>query len=195
MRHFDEIEQILLANARYKVIIPCGTHWVTYLNEYLSEKNYCYKRYAIKHEKYVFDKNNLQQLIKELDPTYEIKQIVEEIYKEVLGIDWAADGCCFFKSYVDFKKNGLGYVVFKDGQLVCIASSYTAYENTIGVTIGTVKEHRRKGLAAACAATLILECLERGIYPEWEAANMDSVALAEKLGYHFDKAFDVYSLI
>lgn len=112
-----------------------------------------------------------------------------------MSIDWAADGCCFFKSYEDYIKNGLGYVIFREEQLVCIASSYTAYKNTIGVTIGTLEEYRRKGLAAACAASLILECLKRGIYPEWEAANMDSVALAEKLGYHYDRAFDVYSLL
>lgn len=195
VKHHDEIEQILEENARYKIIIPCGTHWVTYLNEYLSKKVHCYSRYAIKYEPDIFDKKNLEQLIKKINSEYEIKQINEEIYKEVLGIDWAADGCCFFRSYEDFKKNGLGYVVYKDEQLVCIASSYNTYKNNIGVTIGTLEGHRRKGLAAACAATLILECLKRGIYPAWEAANKDSVALAEKLGYHFDKAFDVYSFL
>jgi GNAT superfamily N-acetyltransferase len=195
VRHLDEIEQILEDNARHKIIIPCGTHWDTYLYEYLYKKVHRYSRYAIKHEPDSFDKSNLEQLIKEINPVYEIKQIDEEIYKEVLGIDWAADGCCFFRSYEDFKKNGLGYVVLKAGQLVCIASSYTAYQNTIGVTIGTLEEYRRQGLAAACAATLILECQERDIYPEWEASNMNSVALAEKLGYHFDHAYDVYSIL
>lgn len=38
-------------------------------------------------------------------------------------------------------------------------------------------------MAAACGAALILECLKRGIYPGWDAANMESVRLAEKLGY------------
>lgn len=195
VKHPAEIKQTLEENARHKIIIPCETHWGTYLNEYMSKKVRCCSRYAIKHEPDIFDKNNLEQLIKKLNPVYEIRQIDEDIYKEVLGIDWAADGCCFFRSYGNFKKNGLGYVILKDDQVVCIASSYTSYKNTIGVTIGTLDEYRRQGLAAACAATLILECLERGIYPEWEASNMNSVALSEKLGYHFDKAFDVYSLV
>lgn len=190
-----EIEQVLLENARHKIIIPCGTQWDAYLKECMSEKVRCYSRYAIKREPNTFDKNNLEQLIKNIDPVYEIKQIDEKIYKEVLNIDWAADGCCFYRSYEDFKENGLGYVVLRDSQLVSIASSYTTYKNTIGVTIGTLEEYRRQGLAAACGATLILECLERGIYPEWEASNMNSVALSEKLGYHFDRAFDVYSII
>lgn len=195
VKHHDEIEEVLEENARHKIIIPCGTHWDAYLKECMSEKVRCYSRYAIKHEPNVFDKNNLEQLIKNIDPVYEIKQIDEDIYKEVLDIDWAADGCCFYRSYEDFKENGLGYVVLRDRQLVSIASSYTTYKNTIGVTIGTLEEYQRHGLAAACGATLILECLERGIYPEWEASNMNSVALSEKLGYHFDKEFDVYLLI
>lgn len=194
VKHPDEIEKLLVENAHYKIITPVGLQWVTYLYEHLSEKVYCFKRYAIKHEPDVFDQKNLIQLIDSIDSIYEIKQIDEEIYKEVLNKDWAADGCCFFESYEDFRKNGLGYVIYKEEQLVCIASSYTSYKNNIGVTIGTLDEHRRKGLAAACAATLILECLKRGIYPEWEAANTASVALAEKLGYHFDKEYDVYSL-
>ncbi|GKU25205.1 GNAT family N-acetyltransferase [Clostridium folliculivorans] len=195
VKHLDEIEQTLKENALYKIIIPCGLQWVKYLNEHLPDKVRCYKRYAIKHEPNVFDKNNLKQLIKKVNPVYEIKQIDDVIYKEVLSIGWAADGCCFFRSYEDFKKNGLGYVIYKDRQLVCIASSYITYKSTIGITIGTLEEHRRMGLAAACAASLILTCLERGIYPEWEAANMDSVNLSEKLGYHFDKEFEVYSLL
>jgi len=56
VEHPDEIEKILETNAHYKIIIPCGLQWVTYLNEYLSEKVHCYKRYSIKHEPDVFNK-------------------------------------------------------------------------------------------------------------------------------------------
>jgi GNAT superfamily N-acetyltransferase len=194
IKHPDEIKQILEANAQYKIITTSGEQWVTYLKEYLSEKLHFSKRYSLKHEPDVFDKGNLKQLVENVITKYEIKLIDEEIYKEVLTIDWAADGCCFYRSYMDFKEKGLGYVAYKDGQLICIASSYNTYKSTIGVTIGTLEEYRRKGIAAACAASLILECLKRGIYPEWEAANLASVALAEKLGYHFDKEYDIQIL-
>ncbi|MCR2023895.1 GNAT family N-acetyltransferase, partial [Blautia pseudococcoides] len=42
-----------------------------------------------------------------------------------------------------------------------------------------------------CAAQLILDYLERGLYPSWDAQNPASVALSEKLGYHFDKEYTV----
>ncbi|WP_455716918.1 GNAT family N-acetyltransferase [Anaerosporobacter sp.] len=194
IKHPDETKQILETYAQHKIINSCETQWVTYLKENLSDKLHFSKRYSIKHEPNAFDKNNLKQLIEKVVPEYEIKSIDEEIYNEVLNIDWAADGCCFYRSYDDFKENGLGYVAFKDGELISIASSYNTYKSTISVTIGTLDDYRRRGIAAACAASLILECLKRGIYPEWESANMASVALSEKLGYHLDKEYDIYYL-
>lgn len=149
IKHPDEIKLILETNARYKVINPCSEHWVTYLNEYIAESLHFIKRYSMKHEPDVFNESYLKQLIENVITEYEIKSIDEEIYKDVLNIDWAADGCCFYRSYKDFKEKGLGYVAYKDGQLICIASSYNTYKSTIGVTIGTLEEYRRKGLAAA----------------------------------------------
>jgi len=47
-------------------------------------------------------------------------------------------------------------------------------------------------LATVVSAALILDCLENGKYPNWDAANTTSAKLAEKLGYEFDKAYDTY---
>lgn len=44
----------------------------------------------------------------------------------------------------------------------------------------------------ACGARLMLECLERGLYPSWDAANKISVHLAETLGYRFREEYIVY---
>lgn len=46
----------------------------------------------------------------------------------------------------------------------------------------------------ACGAKLILECINRNIYPSWDAQNKGSVELAEKLGYHFDKEYIAYEI-
>ena len=81
-----------------------------------------------------------------------------------------------------------------NNKIVCGASSYTVYNKGIEIEIDTKKEYRRKGLALVCASKLILECLDRGIYPSWDAANRGSVALAEKLGYHFEKEYVTYSV-
>ena len=54
------------------------------------------------------------------------------------------------------------------------ASSYSMYTGGIEIELDTKEEHRRKGLALAVAARLILECLDRGLYPCWDAANLQS---------------------
>jgi hypothetical protein len=72
------------------------------------------------------------------------------------------------------------------------ASSYTFYDNGIEIEIDTKCEYRSRGLALACASGLILECLDRGLYPSWDAHDLRSVALAEKLGYHRDQAYVTY---
>lgn len=57
------------------------------------------------------------------------------------------------------------------------------------------EDHRRKGLAYACGSKLILECLEKGLYPSWDAQNKWSVALAQKLGYHFSHEYVAYEVM
>lgn len=75
------------------------------------------------------------------------------------------------------------------------ASSYTFYRDGIEVEIDTREDERRKGLALACGAKLILECLARKLYPSWDAHNSGSLALAEKLGYRFDKEYPTYEFV
>ena len=50
------------------------------------------------------------------------------------------------------------------------ASSYTVYRGGIEIEIDTHPDHRRRGLARACGAALMLECLKRGLY-SWDAQN------------------------
>ncbi|MEY8265268.1 GNAT family N-acetyltransferase [Lachnospiraceae bacterium 64-25] len=53
----------------------------------------------------------------------------------------------------------------------------------------TRAEYRRKGLASVCGAKLILECLNRNLYPSWNTQNKASVALAEKLSDYYSRAY------
>ncbi|MNI84792.1 GNAT acetyltransferase [compost metagenome] len=82
--------------------------------------------------------------------------------------------------------------VLHKGLQVAGASSYSVYNEGIEIEIDTKPEFRNRGLATACGAKLILECLERGLYPGWDAQDLRSVALAEKLGYHMDYPYTTY---
>ena len=85
-------------------------------------------------------------------------------------------------------------VILKDGMSVAGASSYTRYRDGIEIEVDTVPAERRKHLATVACSALILDCLDEGLYPSWDAQNLNSVRLAEKLGYEFDHEYVVYEV-
>ena len=107
---------------------------------------------------------------------------------------WSRDLCSQFRDYEDYAARGIGIAALYKGTVVGGASSYTVYDGGIEIEIDTREDYRRRGIATACGARLILECIKRGLYPSWDAQNKWSAALAEKLGYHFDREYTVYEL-
>jgi len=150
-------------------------------------------RYAIQ-KNAQFDRANLEKLVAALPAGYEIKRIDADLYDKCLDIDDFKDGVCHFASKEQYLEMGRGFAAVKDGAPVSVASSYTVYREGIEIEIDTLEAERRKGLASAACAALILSCLDDGLYPSWDAANMDSVHLAEKLGYKFSREYPCYWL-
>ncbi len=151
-------------------------------------------RYALEGRMEWFDCSMLREFIEEVIDDYKLVRMDEELCHLTTKQAWTQDFCSNFSSVQDFLEHGMGYAVLKEGEIIAYASSYTYCEGRIEINIETKEEYRRRGLAKACAAGLILECLERRIYPRWDAANIASVALAEKLGYRFMKEYVVYSI-
>lgn len=91
----------------------------------------------------------------------------------------------FFDGSADFAENGIGFSVKHEDKVISIASTYTPYTDKFDVQVDTIDNqyHRRKGLATAVCAALMVYALEHDVVPHWDAANDDSVQLALKLGY------------
>lgn len=176
------------------LMIPPNEEWSTLIEQEYGNKAQKFMRYAIKKEPDVFDKEKLENYKKGISPEYRIVKIDEAVYKLLRSEEWSKDFCSLYPTFIDFNKKGLGFVVLHGGKIVSGASSYTVYKNGIEIEIDTREEYRRKRLALVCASALILECLEKGLYPSWDAANMESVALSEKLGYHFDHEYITYAV-
>ena len=118
----------------------------------------------------------------------------EELFWRCKQIGRCKDWVSQYPDYKDYERYRLGVVIIKDGEPVVGASSYSGYRGGIEIEIDTKEEYRRQGLAYICGAKLIMECLDRDLYPSWDAQNTWSVALAEKLGYHFDHAYTAYEV-
>lgn len=150
------------------------------------------ERYAIRKEPAVFDREKLSRIAP--PEGYELRLVDEQLYHQCLTEDWSRDLVSQFADYAVFSRMALGVVALRDGKITAGASTYSRYSGGIEVEIDTEVSHRRKGLALACGARLILECLDRGLYPSWDAQHLGSVALAEKLGYHFAHAYPIYEI-
>ena len=185
----------------YLVMVPENEAWEKQIEKSFGTKAEKRIRYAIKKEGLqVFDRDNLQKEVNRLwdDPRYrgyELRMIDRALYGQIQKIEWCREWVENYPTYELFENYALGAVIMKEGEPIAGASSYSSYMQGIEITIRTREEYQRQGFACICAARLILECMQRGLYPSWDAANTKSVALNEKLGYHFDKEYAAYRVM
>ena len=139
-----------------------------------------------------FDREKLRAIADSLPEGYELKRIDGDIYDMCLENGLYMDGVAHFGSKERYLELGRGMVIMKDGRIAASASSYSAYRGGIEIEIDTAEDERRKGLASALCASLILDCLDSGLYPSWDAANAESLHLAQKLGYEFAREYTCY---
>lgn len=176
------------------IMVPQNDAWAELIEKCYGDKAKKVTRYAFKKEKDIFDAVKLEQAVSALPDGCELKMLEESEYEMCRNNEWANDLVSQYKDYDTYQELGLGVVVLKDGELAAGASSYGTYSGGIEIEIDTREDQRRKGLAYACGAKLILECLKRGLYPSWDAQNTWSAALAEKLGYHFSHEYTAYEI-
>lgn len=176
------------------IMVPQSAGWATLIERHYGEKAKKVTRYAIKKEPDIFDREKLEAAVESLPEGYTMKMMDEALFWQCREIDWCRDWVAQYEDFEAYRRYGLGVVICKDENPVAGASSYSGYRGGIEIEIDTREEYRRKGLAYASGARLILECQKRGLYPSWDAQNPGSAALAEKLGYHFDYAYTAYEI-
>jgi len=181
-------------NQNFIIMVPQNEEWAELIAKGYGDRARKVSRYAIKKEPNVFDKEKLQEAVSTLPAGYSLRMIDEEVYDLCKANEWSRDLVSQYKDYPMYQKLGIGVVVFENETIVAGASSYTRYQDGIEIEIDTREDYRRKGLAYVCGAKLILECLERNLYPSWDAHNLWSVALSEKLGYHFDHEYTAFEI-
>lgn len=175
----------------WSIFVPESESWEQALEEqttFIKDE-----RYLTKEKTEPFDKELLKSYVARLPEGFEIKQIDAHWYQEIVEGEWARDLCCNFETAEKYEEYGLGFIAVKGDEIAAGISSYASYDKGIEIEIDTREEFRRLGLATVLGATMILECIERGLYPHWDAANMVSVRTAQRLGYEYHKPYVVYS--
>jgi GNAT superfamily N-acetyltransferase len=150
-----------------------------------------YHREAFQAAKFEIDK--LRRFCRTLPSGFELRQVrLEEVTQFITDLDPAL--VYNFRSHEEFITRGVGLGVRHQGRFVSGASSAAVGGGRLEIEIQTHREFRRRGLARAVAAALILHCLEHGIEPCWDAANEPSSALARQLGFRSTGKYEAYRL-
>lgn len=186
-------KELLLAKPEgFVIMTPENDEWAKLIEECYPD---CKKvtRYAIKKDT-VFDREKLQRMMSSLPSGYEIRNIDSDIYDMCLTDPVTEDFVSAFESKEKYLKLGRGKVVLKNNKIAAGASSFSRYKEGIEIEVDTKPDERQKGLAAIVCAALILDCLDEGLYPSWDAQNKISVHLAEKLGYEFSHEYIAYEV-
>lgn len=179
----------------YRILVPSDREWEEILEKCYEGKIKKITRYAMKKEHDIFQKEQLQQAIESvLKKEIQLSFIDEKLFYECRKEEWSYDLTGQFADFDTFAKLGIGVVAVKNEEILAGASTYARYDKGIEIEVDTKIQYRRMGLAYGCSAALILACLEQGIYPGWDAHNLDSRALAEKLGYHFFREYVAYEV-
>ncbi|MGN0316726.1 MAG: GNAT family N-acetyltransferase [Lachnospira sp.] len=186
-------EELILAKPdSFVIMIPQNDAWAKMIEKcFPSAKKVI--RYAMKKNN-KFDINKLKDMVKLLPKGYELKKIDGDLYDKCLKNPETVDFVSSFENKDMYIKYGRGVVITRENEIVAGASSYTRYKEGIEIEVDTIESERRKHLATVACSTLILECLKEGLYPSWDAQNVNSMHLAEKLGYEFDHEYVAYEV-
>ena len=152
----------------FVIMVPQNEAWAMLIEKCFPDARRV-TRYAIKKDT-EFNREALQRNIKELPTGYELARIDARLYDKCLANPFSVDFVSAFGSKDNFLQLG------------------------IEIEVDTMESERRKHLATIACSALILQCLEENLYPSWDAQNMNSVCLAQKLGYEFDHEYAAYEV-
>lgn len=142
------------------------------------------KKISIEHVKELCQSSAFAKDVKRMDAS-----LVERVSGQEHFID-VSD----FESPADFEERGIGFYVEKDGKIIGAAYSSLVCSSSIEVSLFVEEEYRRQGIATVLSANLVHWCLEHSMDAHWDAANLESCKLAEKLGYAQTGIYSAYYL-
>ena len=92
-------------------------------------------------------------------------------------------------------QRGIRFYLEKQVTLVGAAFSSLVCNRGIEVSLFVLEDYRRQGIATALASRLLKRCIENNAEADWDAANLESCRLAEKLGYVQTGEYLAYYLV
>ena len=137
-----------------------------------------------------WDRHRLRAMSASLPSGYSMRRVTAGDVESFARME--PDFIANFGSRAHYLAEGIGFGVWQGSRCVAGCSSYTLANGKLEIEIDTDPAFRRRGLARAAAATMILHCLDHRIEPCWDAHNAESAALAVQLGFRDADAYAVF---
>jgi hypothetical protein len=173
-------------------IMPCSEEWLNLIKDVHDDKLVQSERYSFSGER--LEKSHLIDLI-ENNPFKEMLcKIDMEMANKMAEDELNKYHFMNYNSPEHFINTGFGYCVKIDNKIVSACSCGLICKVGAEICIITHPDYREKDLATLTAAKFILNCLDNGLVPHWDAATPKSVGIAKKLGYTYVGSYNVYHI-
>lgn len=159
-----------------------------------SVESHAFSRYAMVNDTAVLDTNRLRQLAK--PPVgLSLSRYDLPLLERALTATWSEDQIGGYNTPDDFLKDGYGVALHDHGTLLAGCASFCRHTDGFEIQVDTHPGYRGRGLATCVSAAFMLDVLNMGLIPYWDAANHRSMRLAQRLGYPFSHAYTAWMLI
>jgi GNAT superfamily N-acetyltransferase len=183
-------QQLMQPFPAYHILMPSPPAWVDLARELYGEHLKTFSRYSLSAAHLSAD--HLRQLRDGTSPPYRFLPLSLDVAQQVAEQADSYLDLSDFDSVADFVERGLGYVALDQAKVIGIAYSSLVCSQGIEVSLYVDEAYRRHGVATALGSQLLLACVQQGRRPNWDAANPESVKLAEKLGYVYLETYEAY---
>jgi GNAT superfamily N-acetyltransferase len=174
----------------YLLLMPSGPGWPEVWREVYGERLHDFPRYSFETES--LSAERLEGLLEGSRYRDSTVPVTADLAERIAGQGEEYLEIGDFDSPEDFEERGIGFAAMVGEEVAGTAYSSLVCSKGIEVSIFVGEGHRRQGAATALASRLVLECLRRGLKPNWDAANPESHRLALKLGFTFAGAYEAF---
>jgi len=167
--------------APYAPLMPSPEPWIELAKEIHGDKLDSSERFSFTAENLSLD--HIRSLLGDLPFAAEIEPIDVATAEQLNNDSESFADLSLFDSAEDFADRGIGYSLREGTTIIGVAYSSLVCSRGVEGSIFVRPEYRRRGIATGLACKLVEQSLLRGLEPHYDAANLESCRLAEKLGY------------
>ena len=172
-------------------IMPSSKGWLDAMLEIHGEKLLEFDRYSFAAE--TLSAEHLNSLLANSPVASGIRQMDTDFLVRCQDLPDFLD-ISAYESGEDFLDRGAGFYLMEGSNIAGTAYGSLVCSRGIEISLFVEETYRRRGIATALSARLLLWCLEHSMEPHWDAANPESCKLALKLGYHYTGSYLAYYL-